>query len=568
MRRIVAPIAAAVALAAFTPAGAVNVNIGDANPVCPTVPSNFYECQNVSIYVNAAFPAVLDATFYYPRTAGPFPKQVPAVLMTHGYGGWHRSAGDIASAVKFANEGYAVLSYTSRGFGRSTGQVMLQSREGEVQDAMDLISWLAYPPNTGDRVILDGVDDPRVGMSGGSYAGGIQLLTAAQDPARRLDAITPQITWNDLRYSLGPNGVTKHGWIDLLYASGKYSGLLGPLGGAPPVVSTDGVPVDQDIQVLTSYATNENFASPAPYSDGTTNSYDYLARRSVANLNIGGITAATFFIQGQRDTLFNINEPLATRRLLPPTTPSKFLVFSGGHGYSDLAGERDMINARILTWFKRYLRHDAVDTGPLTETWRPWITGANFAVPGSDTQTAVTLTGPASATLLNAVAPTSHSETTNFQGQTNSPAIDLLPGVTAQDYPSAPLPSDAYVFGTPYLHFTINSASPEAIVFAKLWDEDTTGARTLIHRLVSPARIRGGIGDFCSQHLTGATLDPTSSVANVNVCLAMAGITWKFPKDHKLVLTIATSDSEFFGSRIPGAYTISDVSLSLPVVSF
>jgi ABC-2 type transport system ATP-binding protein len=241
-------------------------------------------------------------------------------------------------------------------------------------------------------------------------------------------------------------------------------------------------------------------------------------------------------------------------------------VFSGGHGYSDLAGERDMINARILTWFKRYLRNDAVDTGPSTETWRHWVAGANFGVPGPDTQTAVTLTGPASATLVNADAPTSHSETTNFQGQTNSTAIDVLPGVTAQDYPSSVFASDTYVFGTPYLQFTIGSASPEAIVFAKLWDEDATGSRTLIHRLVSPARIRGGIGDFCSQHLTGATLDPTSSVANVNVCLAMAGITWKFAREHRLVLTLATSDSEFFGSRVPGTYTIGGVSLSLPVV--
>ena len=38
--------------------------------------------------------------------------------------------------------------------------------------------------------------DPRVGMSGGSYGGGVQFLAAARDP--RIDAITPTIAWHDL----------------------------------------------------------------------------------------------------------------------------------------------------------------------------------------------------------------------------------------------------------------------------------------------------------------------------------------------------------------------------------
>ncbi len=38
--------------------------------------------------------------------------------------------------------------------------------------------------------------DPRIGMVGASYGGGIQLVAAATDP--RIDAIVPTIAWNTL----------------------------------------------------------------------------------------------------------------------------------------------------------------------------------------------------------------------------------------------------------------------------------------------------------------------------------------------------------------------------------
>ena len=46
-----------------------------------------------------------------------------------------------------------------------------------------LLNWLARQP----EAKLDGRRDPRVGMHGGSYAGGIQFVAAAID--RRIDAI-------------------------------------------------------------------------------------------------------------------------------------------------------------------------------------------------------------------------------------------------------------------------------------------------------------------------------------------------------------------------------------------
>lgn len=587
MRRILSSLAAAAIALSLIPGHATNVDIGDVGPTCPPpatmppAPPPGYDCQkSLMIPVNVDG-ARLDATFYWPD---PMPAaQVPAILMTHGYGGWHRSGGDIGNAVMLAKAGYAVLAYTSRGFGRSEGQVELESPEGEVRDAQDLITWLATPANTGNRVLLDSAGDPRIGMFGGSYAGGIQLLTASRDT--RLDAITPQITWNDLRYSLSPNGVIKHGWIDLLYASGKYAGYLGPVGGAPVVVSTESVPRDQDIQVLTSYLANDSVTMPVAYSDGTYSSYDYLARRSVAG-RIGYVHAATFLIQGQRDTLFTMNEALRTFSGLDEhmfQVPKKLLMYSAGHGYSDivydadpndpdnaLVRERDAINQKILAWFDRYLNgNTSADTGPQVEAWLPWVTDTNgvplpnFATPVGSSVLAPSLAGPATVLLSNAVAPTSNTETTNFQPRTGSPAIDAASGVTSQDYTYTPS-SAISLFGVPVAHFTISSEAPEAIVFAKLWDVGPSG-RTLVHRLVTPARVRGGVGDFCTGYIPGPTI--STFVQPTAVCLPLAGITWQFDAGHSLLLTLATSDSMYFGSRYPGVYQISNVSLDLPVVS-
>lgn len=566
MRRSIASVVLAVAMLASFPAVAVNLDTGF-HPSCSGGSSGVV-CTD--LFISSFDGTLLDATFYVPSTATTSNK-APAILMTHGYPGWHRSAGDFAFQQMLAAEGYVVLAYTSRGLGRSEGTIQLDSPDFEVKDAQHLITWLATTANTGNVVKRDSGHDPRVGMVGGSYAGAIQLLTAAYDD--RLDAITPQITWNDLRYSLFPNGVVKRSWIDLLYHAGRYSGHLGPVGTfPPPVISTESVPADQDIQVLSSYLTNEDLSPPVPYSDGSANSAEYLERRSpVWGDVIDNITAPTLLIQGQQDTLFEVNEAIANYNDIADNgTDAKLVVFSGGHGYSDLAGERAAINDRILTWFDRYLWEDAtVVTGDPIELWRPWVAGSNFgalsALPSASTDAGVS---PTSATIANVVAPTSHTELSNFQQSSGSPAFDAAAPVTAFHFNGTTVGAGATVTiaGTPRLNFTISATTTEAIVFAKLWDQDTaTGARTPIHRIVIPARIRGGGGDFCSDVLPGPI--STSVVSGVNVCLPLGGMVWRLAGGHRLVLTLATSDTSFFSSRQPGVYQIENVSLMLPTTS-
>ncbi|MBS1844415.1 MAG: acetylxylan esterase, partial [Actinobacteria bacterium] len=129
----------------------------------------------------------------------------------------------------WAEEGYAVFSMTDRGWGLSCGKfdpgkaapnckkgyIHLMDDRYEVRDAQYLMSVLA----------AEGIVDPtKVGVTGGSYGGGLSMALAAlrnrvmlptgelvpwESPTgQRMEiaAAVPQIPWTDLSYALVPNG--------------------------------------------------------------------------------------------------------------------------------------------------------------------------------------------------------------------------------------------------------------------------------------------------------------------------------------------------------------------------
>ena len=123
--------------------------------------------------------------------------------------------------------GYNVLTWDARGFGGSGGQVMVDNANFEGRDVQALLTHVANQP----EAQLDRPGDPRVGMTGASYGGGIQLVTAGID--RRVDAITPVIAWNSLLTSLYKDGSPKLGWGSVLGGVGLTSlpgGVLSPAG--------------------------------------------------------------------------------------------------------------------------------------------------------------------------------------------------------------------------------------------------------------------------------------------------------------------------------------------------
>lgn len=101
--------------------------------------------------------ARIDTSYF---TAGDPDTKRPAILIGHGFGG---SKADVRKqAEELAQDGYAVLTWSARGFGKSTGKIGLNDPKGEVADARKLIDWLATRP----EVRLDKDGDPRVGMTG------------------------------------------------------------------------------------------------------------------------------------------------------------------------------------------------------------------------------------------------------------------------------------------------------------------------------------------------------------------------------------------------------------------
>ncbi|MFI9004022.1 alpha/beta fold hydrolase [Streptomyces sp. NPDC053541] len=122
----------------------------------------------------------------------------------------------LAQAQQLADSGYVVVSYNSRGFWQSGGQIETAGPR-DVADASLVIDWaLAHTP----------ADPERVGMAGVSYGAGISLLAAAHD--KRVKAVAALSGWADLIDSIY-SGRTQHlQAAALLGGAGYLTGRPGP----------------------------------------------------------------------------------------------------------------------------------------------------------------------------------------------------------------------------------------------------------------------------------------------------------------------------------------------------
>lgn len=228
--------------------------------------------------------------------------------------------------------GYNVMTWDPRGFGQSGGAVEVDSTAYEARDVSELLDFIATQPG----VQLDGPGDPRVGMLGGSYGGGIQFATAAIDC--RIDAIVPTIAWNSLVTSLYKSGIVKAGWAGLLHAGSASDDV-------DPVVNSS---YEQSLATGTLSAADEAW---------------YAQRGS----HVSQDHVPTLIIQGTVDNLFTLDEGIANyENLRRRGVPTAMIWFCGGHGVClTNPGNPSTLTDATLAWLDRYVKdRPDVNTGP------------------------------------------------------------------------------------------------------------------------------------------------------------------------------------------------------------
>jgi pimeloyl-ACP methyl ester carboxylesterase len=542
-------------------------------------------------------------------------RPVPAVLTTNGFGGSKNDQAGLAA--NLASRGFAVLSYSGLGFGNSSCRIELDNPQWDGKAASELVTFLGGGSAATDGTRVNYVihdkrahngrhyaDDPRLAMIGASYGGEVQFAAAEQDP--RIDAIVPMITWNNLAYSLAPNnagltsaggltapaadpGITKLGWLNAFIFIGNGSPEVPPLGGSTAC---------------------PNFAATlcAPASELTTLGYPtpstltYTGQDSVASY-IKRIKIPVMLMQGEDDTLFNLNEAIQTyRSLRKQHTPVKMVWQSWGHshlagvngeigkglGIVDSAGRVSVEGQMVLDWFDHYLK----GTGPMPALnfsfYRPWVRfpgdhaarayasaprypigrGQDFALSGSDSLVSFS-GGTAPAAGASFTTPAAGAPESQTEQSGTSQTIPLTdPAGTFAEYESAPLSRNLDVVGIPTVNVDVETPSRISSLglYFKLEDIAPNGTVTLPDRLIAPARFTlapRAIGPVCKPGVACPDFVIAGSGGGGKVTLP--GIAHRFPAGDRIAFVIAGSDSSYSLASPDVAVTLTGGSLSLPV---
>jgi ABC-2 type transport system ATP-binding protein len=415
--------------------------------------------------------------------------------------------------------GYNVLTWDPRGFGKSTGQAEVDSAAYEAKDVSRLIDWLSARPG----VQLDRLGDPRMGMVGASYGGGVQFVTAATDC--RVDAIVPTIAWHSLTTSLDKSGTVKSGW----------SGILTSLATGNHV----------DPMVAASYRSGviEGVTTPSQTA--------WYAARGPTRL-LPQVHIPTLIVQGTVDTLFTLQEGVDNYEALKArgvTTSMRW--FCGGHGVClNPTGDPNAIEQATLAWLKRYVQRDPLaDTGPgfafvdqngttYSAATYPLSQGVPFAASGSGTLSLEATGGsgpikssPVGQQLGRLVAPITPAPASNA---VNVPVRFTRAGV---------------IVGAPRIALTYSGTAPLGTrptrLFAQLVDKSTG---TVLGNQATPIAI---------------ILDGTTRTATVP--LEVVAFTAEPSSDVELQLVATTVT--YAVPRLGGSVDFSAIHLLLPVAS-
>ena len=447
--------------------------------------------------IAAADGTVLKANVIEPASPG----RHPAIVFVNSWG--LNDAEYLAQAATFAQAGYAVLSYTTRGFWASGGRIDTAGPL-DVADVSSVIDWLLAHTSA---------DPAHVGIAGVSYGAGIGLIAAAFEP--RIRAVAAMSAWTDLVESLyGAN--TRRPQAAFLLAA------LAQLTGRPSAeLSTN----------LDNYFANRNIETVKAWG-----------RVRSAATYLGAINTnrpAVLIANAYGDSLFGPNQLVDFFGRL--TGPKRLELAAGDHAVVEATGLLGLDNhvwTSVRRWFDQYLSN--VDTGIAGEPpvvlrvresgaveqyadWARVSTGTvHFGLSGRHTiWTGLDTVADAGVALLS----------NGLEALTGTPPLAWLPAVSRINgavWQGGALPSGAAIRGIPRLHLTVPSAAATGTLVAYLFDVAWTGTGR-----------RGA-------HAPVTWLAPTASLD-----AALPATAYDVPAGHSLALVLDTADPLYLDANRP-----------------
>ncbi|MEV7726188.1 alpha/beta fold hydrolase [Streptomyces sp. NPDC087917] len=418
----------------------------------------------------------------------------------------------IVQARQLADAGYVVVSYTSRGFWLSGGEIETAGR-ADIADVSAVIDWaLATTP----------ADPDHVGLGGVSYGAGISLQASAHDP--RIKAVVALSGWADLIESIY-SGRTQH-----LQAAGL-------LGGAGYLTGRPGPELQK---VLGDFLGSKLENEQAMIDWGRERS----AVEQIDRINANG--AAIMLGNAWGDTIFPPNQYASFFEKL--TGPKRLELRPGDHATAEGTGLLGLPNDTWTSahrWFDRYLKgeRNGVDTeAPVriksrTDSgyenyadWKSVGSGGSEKIALDDSKHVfanIDSGANGGVVLLSSVLD-------QFFKAPPTVSVPLLPRSFAAVWQSGRYDRERRVRGTARLHTTVTPTKGDGTFVAYLYDVGPLG----IGKLVSNAPYT----------FHGKT--PGQSFA---VDLDLFSTAYDVPEGHRLALVVDTVDPLYIEHNPSGA---------------
>lgn len=526
---------------------------------------------------------------------------VPLVVMMHGWGNqktdfesgsltgngtntWHWNN------AWFTDRGYAVLTYTSRGFHRSCGLdpatgygyatdpecagkaswTHLADRRWEIRDTQYLVG----------RLVDDGTARAdAVVVTGDSYGGGQSwLLALAQDQVLhadgtttswtspsgvpiRLAAAVPQYGWTDLGQSLvdnghasshdDPVGVEKQSYVTGLYSSGETSAQYA-VPRADPTADLRGW--------FAALSAGEPYAADPLVGEALRQLRDYRSPYAMP-VPPPGRQVPVFAIQGLTDPLFPAVQLVQEDQRLRATYPDyPVWAFLGdlGHPYADNPQSTwQLANNAANAWLSLVLAGSRPSQPRYTVTTVPCRADQSVRAFSADTLDTVAtgalhLSSAATARTTSAAAPGPEAVRTDPVVNGGAPGTTGgCPTMSAQTDPGVAAwtfhPSAATLVGAPVVRVRVAMTGTDAELSARLWDVDPdTGQQALVTRAVY-------------------RLTDTSPTSVHDIAVRLWPTAWQLRPGHRLKLELTQVDAPTWrADNLPSGLTLSRLRLSVP----